>query len=278
MREKGLIANALSISCVENYFLGWCAECNISKEVLFSKSYLSASEILNDFLTSGAKFEHYDKIPRVMRVAEVCCATKHIAVKELDFALIDKEICSGNLVLVEVGVRFFEHIAIRPWRNDHFIWLTGKIKGGYKYLNNYPLNEGVLSTSQIKENYNGKTLIYYAQEKLNTSIIEQNSAEQLRQMKNFQSEILKMPEKIDPFALRNAVGIIKITRLRIAKWLATIRRYEEACLVERYSAELSNIYIVLEAAILRKQFEATRALEKINKILEKENTLLQMIK
>ena len=280
MRNKELIANVPSISCVENYFLGWCAEHGISEKILFGKSFVPADEVFTDFLIGNTRFESYDRIPRIMDIAEENGVIGRFAANELGFTAIDRNINNDNLVLIEVGERFFEDIAVKPWRDDHFIWLTEKRGEEYRYLNNYPLSEGQLNTRQVIEIYGNKMLLYFKknEDKARADEIKQYTECQLQQIMCRQNFAFEMPYEYEPIALRNAVGIIKIIRLRLAKWLAAIGLYESACFLDRYFLELSRFYVSLEAAILRERFDASKADEIVKIILDREKELSINIK
>ena len=282
MRNKELIANVPSISCVENYFLGWCAEKWISAEILYSNTYLPVNEILSDFIHNSAKFESYNKIERIMTVAERHGFVRHNATGEINFDYIDVLI-PDSLVLVEVNDKFFKDISLKPWRDDHYIWLTGKTDNEYLYLNNYPLSAGEISTEKLSEVYGGKTLVYSRRMYRYSSggfFAKGDLEKQICKIANAEHSDFTLPEDTNLKALRDAVGILKITRRRLADWFKVIadkglctdaRQLIQA--VEDCCADMNGFYVRLEAGILRKKFDLDKAREGVANIICREREL-----
>ncbi|MDR1093128.1 MAG: hypothetical protein LBL66_03175 [Clostridiales bacterium] len=282
MRNKELISNVSSISCVENYFLGWCGEQGIGAGILFNRTYLPPIKILTDFIFGGARFESYGEIPRVMAVAESYGAVTHSAATELDFDGIDAAMAAGSLALTEVNAGFFKGIALKPWRSDHYIWLAEPVRGGYGYLNNYPLSKGSMGKGKLAEVYGGKTLIYARSKTdcVNAAAAIADREKQFCQIARAEHRGFPLPDGADPTALRDAVGVWKITRRRLADWFraALGDGCEQARLVESLCAELNGFYVWLGASVLRKRFDAGQAQTKLNGILGKEKELSQIVK
>ena len=283
MRNKELISNVLSISCVENYFLGWGKELGIDCRKLFAKSYLSANEIITDFLYNGCKFESYIKIERVMETAERYLVTNHKCVTEIDFKLINENI-DDSLVLIEVNQNFFKN-KLTPWRADHYIWLTEKTKEGYKYLNNYPLSEGVISIEEVLKIFGGRMLVYGFCAATNYGHITRDVEAALDGLTNAENKKFELKEEINLQALRNAFGILKITRKRLAEFFYIISdeglllyNGEFKTFMDNYCNELNKFYAVTEAAILRKSFDLIKLQAMVDNIIFAENVLSDMVK
>ena len=285
MRNKELISNVLSISCVENYFLGWFKELKIDYRIFFSKSYIPAVEILTDFLYNDCKFESYPKIERLMEAAERYSVTSHKCVTELDLNLVDENI-DDSLVLIEVNHSFFKS-KLTPWRADHYIWLTEKTEESYKYLNNYPLSEGVISATEVLKTFGGRTLIYkFKTIEVNCSLKDEVKSV-FGSIINVENKKLVLNENINLQDLRNALGILKITRKRLAELFCAANEYwpelfqydtEFKTFMENYCNELSKFYAVTEAAILRKSFDLTKLQAMVDNILFAESVLSDMVK
>jgi hypothetical protein len=282
MRDKELIADAPSISCVENYFLGWCREQRIGAGIVFNRTYLPPIKILTDFMFGGARFESYGEIPRVMAAAESYGVVTHSAAAELDFENIDAAVADGSLALTEVNAGFFKGIALKPWRSDHCIWLAEPVRGGYGYLNNYPLSKGSMGKGKLAEVYGGKTLIYVKGKTdcVNAAAVIADREKQFRQIARAEYGGFPLPDGTSPTALRDAVGVWKITRRRLADWFraALGGMYEWARLVESLCAELNGFYVWLGASVLRKRFDIERAQARLDGILGKEKELSQIVK
>ena len=288
MRNKELIANVPSISCVENYFLGWCMEQGIGAEILYNRTYLPAGEILADFIYSDTRFENYDKIERIMAVAEGYGVTGHLMAVGLNLENIDSAIRGGRLALVEVNEHFFENIARKPWRDDHYIWLTEKTDKGYLYLNNYPLSAGEISVKELTGIYNGRTLVYDKKDGIAPVFVRDDAERQIWKIIYTDHMDFTLPEDVDLTALRDAMGILKITRRRLADWfkaagtMGRLTKREQTNSLIRflrdYCAELNGFYVRLEAAILRKKSDLDKAREAVSNIIDRERELSRLVK
>ena len=276
--NKEELSKTLSISCVENYFLVWIAKF-MDKRALYFSSFVPAGEIINDFINGGADYSDYNKIKRIQDIAEEAGITSHKMYNEL---LIEKEF--ENLVLIRINKTFFKNSKLIPWRPDHYICITAREGSGFKYINNYPLRIGEMNLENLQNCFDKSVLVYsykrffsecfrYQNEKTFITII--NSAV------NF-----SVPNVFDLKKMRDALGIIKISRKRIFLWLKFMAMHNQFIFDREFSETaakeinlIEKLYLRLELSVLRnnqdfKYFHS--ALDGIMEIEKKIPTLIKM--
>lgn len=268
--SKQALSGALSLSCVENYFLVWAAE-RTDVRALYGDSFVPATEVLSDFCQRGAKYERYDRIPRLQDVSERLGLTAHTRT-----AALPSGAGYGELVLIRVNELFFCG-GRTPWRDDHYVWITGRKGGKYEYCNNYPLSQGTLGADELERVYGGAALRFVRAGRIDAAAEREARVRQLRAIGN-QSCFTYDTAGADITALRNAVGILKITRRRVADWLAYLA---DACNLPTAAAygdgwralagRLDALYLQLEWQALRGRGQAPA--EKLNRILDEEREL-----
>lgn len=280
---KALLVKQLSLSCVENYYLAWLQSRGIDTTPLFSRSYIPAHTVLQDYVCGDAKYEYYPKIPRVMTVG----GEYDITGRHVKFAFcpefIDRMLNEGSLVLMEVNPEYFENASRAPWRRDHYIWLTGKIGGRYTTVNNYPLSESELDEKDIEKYFGNKILVYRIGKR--SHVFSVNDIE--RQL----TDIVYLPKQSFDIktenlkTVRDAVGTLKTTRLRLKRWFkyAADSGYlncdvELEDFMSEYCQWLEKIYVAVEAAILRRKEETFGTQELIGELIRQESAMGQAVK
>ena len=263
--DKELILGMLSLSCVENYFMGWCRENEISLEMLYNQSFVSISECADAFINKGERYENYGGIKRIQDVAEEYKIVKH-NYYDKNFcltSLIKTEIAENSLILVQVNKNFFTDTVRVPWREDHYICITKITDSGFNYINNYPLKEGIMESEQLIYNFGGSVIVYkktgcYDIE----NIISQNN-KQLDKMilsGNYNFNIDLTAENSQK--LRDCIGILKISRKRLFTWINYMSNlYSIVCdgeleeCLKKDNEYLNRLYTYLEVQKLRKKFD-----------------------
>jgi hypothetical protein len=145
---------------------------------------------------------------------------------------------------------------------------------------------GSMGREQLAEVYGGKTLVYARSKTgLDAAAAIGDRERQFRQIACAEHGGFPLPDGTNPTALRDAVGVWKITRRRLADWFTAIDgtrgfTYTDAArrFAESLCAELNGFYVWIEASVLRKRFGAEQAQTKLNGILEKEKELSWIVK
>ena len=277
----------LSMNRIENYFIDWCAEIGIGEEILFNKAFFPSYKILTDFMNS-AKIENYDRINFVMTVAERYRAVRRFIFEELNFNGIDKALYEGNLVLVKIKKTVVRNtVSSDSLLVNQFIRLIDKIEDGYTYLNNSTLSKGKFAAAELNEICYDSILIYCAldRQEYRMDLIQKDAEQQLDRIVRAKDNIFEFPKDLNNFtALRDAIGIIKITRRRLKEWFKTainlgyhIVTQELMWFMDSYIAKVEHIYFLLATAILRNHFNAEKIHVAISGIIAKEVKLSNLI-
>ena len=267
------LTNALSISCVENYFLTW-ASALFDVRMLYGKSYVPMRQVLTDFCEANAQFERYGKPERLQDVAEQRGLTTHVLSRELP-ATIDK----NELLLVRVNLRFFKNAKQLPWRDDHYIWLYGKCSKKFAYANNYPLSQGELCENELRDVFGGSVLRFTYRGGLCADSL-QAAVQQDIGFLTGQECTFCGADTTNLTALRNALGILKISRKRLLAWLEYLAENNYIDLDARLKQEvlrqihaIESLYLQVELQAVRKRKDKAANEAALAKIWEGEQTI-----
>lgn len=249
--KKEVLPQNPYLSCVEAYYLAWLSEF-FDVRKLYAESFVEIAEVMKGF-AFGAKYENYGRIARVQDTGERLGVTTHeIFSGSLSChcegrspAAIPYNIQPHNLTLMRVNEKFFRG-SLTAWRDDHFIAVT-RNRNGYDYVNHYPLSCGELTQAQLFDVYGGTMLAYAYCDKFNVALYDKKRAETLMRLKETpQSNCFKT---LSGAALRDALGLLKISRERMRLWLLS-EGYDLPELNEQVS-DLQRLYFKLGADIVR---------------------------
>ena len=251
MKKEALPQNPY-LSCVEAYYLAWLSEF-FDVRKLYVESFVEFAEVIKDF-ACGAKYENYGRIARVQDTGERLGVTPHeifngslpCYCEGRSPAAISYGIQPRNLTLIKVNEKFFRG-SLTAWRDDHFIAATEVQEEKLYYVNHYPLSCGELTQVQLFDVYGGTMLAYAYCDKFNVALYDKKRAETLMRLKETpQSNCFKT---LFGAALRDALGVLKISRERMRLWLLS-EGYDLPELNEQVS-DLQRLYFKLGADIVR---------------------------
>lgn len=207
MLNKKELSETLGLSCVEKYFCAWLSKfTDITK--LYGDSFIAIGQVFDDFAL-GATYQNYCYMPRLQDVAEDCEMVMHeyIPCSASDAVKLLESASSNALCLMRVNTSFFTDFKRSSWREDHYVCVDGDLK----WINEYPLSEGVFTQERFAQVYDGALCVYKFCGEGETppdcatqAIISQvlNSADVPRSLA----------------AAESAVGILRITRKRLEKF------------------------------------------------------------
>ncbi len=202
------IKNALSLSCVENYFLGYFKN-KFDIRALYVNSFLPFDKVMDDMINGDVKYEYYP-LERLQNTAELLGITTHV--KKVKFNYFP-----NRLNLIRVNKNFFKNIKLLPWRNDHFIVIE-KINDQFRFINNYPLSEGIIQKDIIAEIFDGTALVFCETDNFNEDVYEQLCNNRYVNFKDNKINEYQI-SKINMQNLRDALLILKISRKRLIEWV-----------------------------------------------------------
>lgn len=268
------LSKALSLSCVENYYLVWLGR-YIDIRKLYFNSFISAAEVLNDFLTNDADYANYAKIKRIQDIAEEMGVSRHVMYNSL---MLNKD--KDNLILIRVNKSFFNSSKLVPWRADHYICILQYKSKNLKYINNYPLSIGILTEEKLKEYFDNNVLVYTFNKNINLEKCEDQAFNIL-----FDNNVhIVLPDNYNIKKLRDAIGILKVTRKRLWEWLkymAEKKRFVIDFLISEYFmkhiSKLEKLYLRLEFSIIRNKQDIKYFNAEINEIGAAEKKLSAIV-
>lgn len=264
--NKEQLGKVLSLSCVENYFLGYFQE-RLDVRLLYAESFVPFQEVINAFWQGGASYENYPLV-RVQETSEKLGLTAHQFDKTFRYR-------KGGLNLIRVNRTFFKGAKRMPWREDHFIAVEKAVEG-YSYLNNYPLSEGKLSDQKVAQIYDGACLVFqkiceFDEQKYGSFCSKQYA----RIINQSVDEVRLNEEKITQ--LRDALLVLKVTRKRVNAWLrseAEKKNFAEdlsfSLQAEKLNRGYESILTALQLQIVRKRLDVIILNDKLARLCESE--------
>ena len=243
MQTENRFHQVLYLSCVEDYILRWYGPCFAE---LFCNSYLPAEKIFSDLLSGRKEYARYDAIQRIQDIG-------------VELGTIERRACAdaneaqdGDLLLMRVNRKFFERYRRIPWRDDHYIWLTKK-ENAYIFFNQYPNDSGEMTETERAECFGGKYLLYARSGTADKRREREFALKQVEGILRGNGELLFGGTE-SGITLRNAVGIWKISRARLALWFSEVcERQDIGIAYAQIAKKLNDIFIRFELANVRGQ-------------------------
>lgn len=256
--NKTDISNVLSLSCVENYFLGYFQKM-FDIRSLYSESFVSFNEVLEAFMSGAATYENYP-LERLQTTSGKLGLTSHILRKEL-------RLSENSLNLVRVNQKFFDNSKILPWREDHYIAIENTT-AGYFYVNNYPLSEGKINAGRLCEIYGDACLSFRFENSFDAQKYRELCDLQYKKIAEQSVQKLEISEEgITRF--QGALLVLKTLRKRVAVWLAfeaDNKRFDGDLSFQIQTDKLIQCY---DRLIVEVQLQIVRKKSDIGKINEK---------
>lgn len=264
--NRKTLGKVLSLSCVENYFLGYFQE-SFDVRSLYAESFVPFQEVMNAFLNEHASYENYPLV-RLQETSEKLGLTEHRYSEKFCYQ-------KGKLNLIRVNREFFKGVKLMPWRADHYIALE-KTKDGYAYWNNYPLSEGTMPENRVDEIYDGAYLVFQEEGEFNEQKYRELCALQYARIENQSIDEVRIHEE-KLVNLRDALLVLKVLRKRVAAWLAfeaDNKRFDGDLSFQIHTEKLIQLYerilVEIQLQIVRKKSDIGKINEKLMQLCEQE--------
>ena len=272
--NKGDISKVLSLSCVENYFLGYFQN-KLDVRLLYAESFVPFNEVVESFLSGNASYENYP-LSRLQDTSEKLGLTSHTLQTEMQAE-------EGRLNLIRVNREFFRNSKLLPWRADHYIAIE-RAEMGYIFLNNYPLSDGKLNDDRMAEIYDGACLIYRQEDFFDIKEYAALCELQYERMVRETIREIRIGEGgITP--LRDAMLVLKTLRKRMIDWLqyeGERRRFDDDLSFrlqsERLIKQYEGILVAVQLQIVRKQTDIESLRDNLTQLCEQETAWNKAIK
>ncbi len=273
------LRKALSLSCVENYFLSYFNDL-LDVRILYTESYETLDKAAENFFMKDIKYENYP-LKRLQDISEELGLTKHEVFDFFKFR-------HGGLNLIQVNESFFKKSKLYPWREDHYIAVE-KNGAGYKYYNNYPLSEGFLSEKELNDIFAGKSLYFFETRNFLTEQYKNKEKQEYEKIfsKKAQCEFVfdLKGNKETLLKLRDIFLVLKTLRNRTIQWLELESQMKRAELDESFDALslktislYENIVTDIQLRIARGRISTQVLNEKISEIKKTEKLLFKSVR
>ena len=272
--NKTDIGKVLSLSCVENYFLGYFQN-KFDVRLLYTESFVPFNDLIESFLNGEVSYENYP-LPRLQDVSEKLGLTSHT---------LNTEICTekNQLSLIRVNKEFFRNSKLLPWRTDHYIMLD-KAMDEYTFLNNYPLSDGKLNKDELEAIYDGACLLYRTENRFDIEKYEELRKLQYERIAKEAIKDVQISEgKI--VLLRDAALLLKTLRSRLIKWMqyeGEKGRFDDDLSFQLLSDKLIKQYnelnVMIQLQLARKRTDIHVLNEKLSQLCERERVWNREIK
>lgn len=281
--DKNYYSQSLGISCVEKSVLGFLEYIKYPYQILFIDSYINLESVFTDFLETNVPYMKFTGLKRLQQVSEELGILK-TEYMETNFDKMVQcsciELTERRPLLVRVKPNKLPNAKFMPWAEEHFILLY-KIDNEFFLLNQYPLSEYVMTLDEIRDIYDGAILrivpIFNVDLKQYKQMA-QKTIEKIAKQKEYNFIYEITDDNVEH--LRNAVGVLKLSRLQIKEWLVWLKsNFDEINYhieVIPYLEELVSIFNKLYLAIEYYRYRKNNLLyikELINTVVRMENSL-----
>lgn len=267
--SKSALNSVLGFSCIENYVLSTLSHYSY----LYFNSFVCVSEIIKETIIGGIGFANLRSIPRIQHTAELEGFIHYkswIAKDILEVFLPDSYTC------VEVRPEWFKgRYRERAWRDDHYVMIERRSGQEIFIVNDTPLDEIIVSYDEAYTLFAGGVFSYSVQE---VDILEKKKHYLERFYTNLLQEeapVSDLPSEISLVRFRDFLGIMKISRRRIAQFCSN---YFDTGFLTEYLSYLDKCFIGIEYMRLRNRQDNKIILEMLQSVITQDIETKYMIK
>lgn len=276
--SKDGLMDGYALSCVESYVLYLLKIREPQWRAIFYKSYMSFTNILDEFIYNNAEYARFTSIERLQITGQ--------ELGLINYSYIKKEILSSELehkdsLIICINPEYIkQRYGTNLWRDDHFILIKKGEDGDYFYLNDNPKDDGELSKEQIIRIYTGKYIEIDIPRNTIVNTKDLLKAFVKRMQMEYNNQSLMYPDYlISVFrdrltVLRDALGILRVSIKRaimFSKW------YDSDINGKEYIEFLDRIYLKLEYMRLRKGSNEKEINDIMKEIIEKDSAFREYL-
>jgi len=245
--------DTLAITCIESALLGYMRTLNMPYESLYCHSYIDLNTTVTDFLSSDYNYTNYKILPRLQETASLLQLMQtNIKSMSYDSMIIELQTSATQCIplLLEVDpscIALPNHEL--PWREDHFIFVYCIQDSEVLFLDNYPARQGSISISNLKDAYSGAVGHFFIVNLLNINNYRNICLNAIINICNVEvSSCFCRNTYIlsDLLSLRDAVGILRISRRRISRWLEWLKQQKIFIFKESVQNHLLEAIIAID--------------------------------
>ncbi|MFF2483004.1 hypothetical protein [Paenibacillus sp. NPDC058071] len=260
-----LLNSSLGISCIENHYMAVLMKNDFPYHAVYYKSFIPVINVVVDFMKNGSSYAYYRGLERLQYTGKQLGLAQTKAYENLDFEkvkqMLETELTVKRLpILMRVDASKIDNVADLPWREDHFIMIFGIRDEKVLLMDDFPKRVFEMDFSQLQSAYNDEIILF---ELLPSNKIRQNAYEQLLieiQAARIAYDAHAFEQMLESIsldnlsALRDAVGILKISRRRMESLAASLGEQGASLLNELNEANrlTEKLYNAIELYRLRK--------------------------
>lgn len=238
------------LSCIENYVIYLLSQKNVYWAQVFASSYLSLDRVMEQ-LKEGQSYSYFFGVERVHKIAvkQGKCNLEYYKIENLS----DEIICNMGTFLVQVKETYMQDkYRKKLWRSDHYILVRYRGDNTFEYINDNPLDCGVITLVELKALQADNIIkleICENSQRENSEIVEQLKSCISNQLKE-ETEYYKIIfNDLSVEQLRDGVSIVKVLIKRMEALFAILGEKE---FLSDYYSYLSKCYLKIEYMRLKK--------------------------
>lgn len=263
----------MGITCVENYLVWFLQNSGFKIENLYCDSYIEITKVINDFISGNVSYENYNGLTRLQNVGFDLDCLEMKFYRDLGYDDLINMIPKDNTFCLLAGMtpEFVKNIfKVMLWRDDHFIYIYNKTGNEINFLNDTPSLDVTCTQDEIRRNFNGLGILFSYKSDINQNFLFNKISELVERVSIPETIICNITEIPSLRGLRDAIGVLRISRRRIQN-LSKIDLFSEYIKdyitfdndLNELNNNLNSFYSLLEYYNLRNKYD----LQKINEFL-----------
>ncbi|WP_095176387.1 MULTISPECIES: hypothetical protein [Blautia] len=267
--NKEWLQTGYGLSCVENYLIGYISHNIVNWEKIFSGSYIGFRDILGWLIEKKENYATFSGLRRIQEFGKdigmfIISMKTNISFEKL-YEIVEKE------AIIRVKPQFvIQTYSKQLWRSDHYLWIEKCCSGMWKYINDNPIDERVISKKELSEIYEKDILLVICN--MNWTPYSLSNDEMIYRLQVYNP--LMNIEQYTLLQLRDAIAILRVVYNRMRLYFYQSIKTSSW---DKMIHSLDKIFTSVEYMRLRNNFDEDKLKEyiyAIQKIEEKTMTLI----
>ena len=275
--------NVFGISCIENNLLALLRyHSDELHTMLYCESFVELRNVIVEAVNKKHDYLSYRGIKRLNDLSEeinLCKLQFHELSANFLLDLLETDTLTLP-IMIQVNPEVLDLTSnTLPWRNDHFVLLYKKERDNIYVIDDYPVAMHCLSYEKLNECYMNVFVNFDINN--NFAINERyllkinQELSRIRELNRKKTIIeFNICELESLIHLRDALGIMRVSRNRTAEWLKMINKdcgvkFNPSAIYDIHSVvrKLDKLYSIIEYSRLRKKDNAGHIWEQLNEIV-----------
>ena len=252
-----LYDNVYGISCVENSLLAWLKFRGLPYQSLYCRSYADINTVINEFCERKLDYLGYRDMDRLQSVAQdigLCdLSAMEIQPGKL-LPVLEEVFLEGKPLFIEVDSGLLQKkFNITPRQREHGLLAYKILEGEVYLLDDYPIREIRIKPTEL-DKIAFRHVIVFNENSFDPDNYFNEFGHVIKCIKAFETQQLSGEFGVDTLLfLRDAVGILRISRSRVYEWLVWMQSVyhiyiEKECYtkLQELIRELNRMFSVIE--------------------------------